>query len=97
MSNRVGYLLFGLLLIGWTEFIRILKSEPTGKFGDVRKHPVVRKVYDAMSRSGVSMGLMQTWIDEIRDVWVSENYYGLPVEKGLRRPGWRLQCPWSRL
>ena len=44
MSDRVGYLLFGSLLIGWTEFIRILKSEPTGKFGDVRKHPVVRKV-----------------------------------------------------
>ena len=27
------------------------------------------------------MGLMQTWIDKIRDAWVSENYYGLPVEK----------------
>ena len=81
MSDCFGYLMFGSLLIDWTEFIRILKSEPTGKFGDVRKHPVVRKVYDAMSRSGVSMGLMQTWIDKIRDVWVSENYYGLPVEK----------------
>ena len=27
------------------------------------------------------MRLMQTWIDEIRVVWLSENYYTLPVEK----------------
>ena len=27
------------------------------------------------------MGLLQTWIDKIRDVFVSKIYYGIPVEK----------------
>ena len=74
---RVTYLLFGSLLIGYEEFVRVLQSEPTGRYADEKKHPVVLKIYQAMSLCGVSMELFKIWTDEIHGGYVSANYLSL--------------------
>ena len=76
---RVTYLLFGSLLIGYEEFVRVLQAEPTGRYADEKKHPVVLKIYQAMSLCGVSMELFKIWTDEIHGGYVSANYLSLPA------------------
>ena len=79
---RVLYLLFGSLLTGYDKFVKILKSEPTGKFSDdLEKHPVINKIYQAMNMCNVLRDLFKIWVDEVTGRYIEDNYYGMPVNK----------------
>ena len=79
---RVLYLLFGSLLTGYNKFVKILKSEPTGKFSDdLEKHPVINKLYQAMNMCNVLHDLFKIWVDEVTGRYIEDNYYGMPVNK----------------
>ena len=61
---RVLYLLLGSLLTGYDEFVKILKSEPTGKYSDdMENHPVINKIYQAMNMCNVLHDLFKIWVD----------------------------------